>query len=66
MQRALMIMESVATPIRGLIFALAYCLFIIIERHYRKQHQVAVTQHAHEKDSLMRSEFRIIAEDPLK
>ena len=64
-QRALMIMNSVATPIRGLIFALAYCLFIIIERHYWKQHQVAVTRHAHEKDPLIRSEFRIIADDPL-
>ena len=56
---ALMVMNSVASPIRGLIFALAYCLFIVIERHYRKQH-TSVTLHACEKDSLIRSEFRVI------
>ena len=59
--RALMIMDSVAIPTRGLIFALAYCLFIVIERHYRKQH-TSVTLHACEKDSLIRSEFRMITD----
>ena len=57
--RALLIMASVAIPTRGLIFALAYCLFIVIERHYRKQH-TSVTLHACEKDSLIRSEFRMM------
>ena len=59
-QSALWIMESVATPIRGLIFALAYCLFIVTERHYRKQHDTSVTQCGHERDPLIRSEFRVI------
>ena len=60
-QRALLIMASVAIPTRGLIFALAYCFFIVIERHYRKQH-TSVTLHACEKDSLIRSEFRMITD----
>ena len=44
-----------------LFFALACCLFIVIERHYRKQHDTSVThQCGHEKDPLIRSEFRMI------
>ena len=58
-QRALMIMHSVATPTPGLFFALAYFLFIVIERHYRKQH-TSETLCVHEEDSLIRSEFRIL------
>ena len=58
-ERAFMIMQSVATPTRGLIFAFAYFLFIVIERHYRKQH-TSETQCVHEEDSLIRSEFRIL------
>ena len=59
-QRALMIMHTVATPTRGLIFAFAYFLFIVIERHYRKQHDTSETRCGHEKDPLIRSEFRIL------
>ena len=65
--RALMVMNSVASPTRGLIFALAYCLFIVIERHYWKQHHsdTSVTRCGHERDSLIRSEFRMINSTPI-
>ena len=56
----LVIFDSVAISIRGLFFALAYCLFIVIERHYRKQHDTFVIRCGHEKDPLIRSEFRMI------
>ena len=53
--RALMIMHSVASPTRGLFFALAYCLFIVIERHYWKQYKRITRRPAHRKDPLIRS-----------
>ena len=59
-ERAFMIMQSVATPTPGLFFALAYFLFIVIERHYRKQLDTSETRCGHEKDPLIRSEFRIL------
>ena len=55
--RALMIMRSVASPTRGLFFALAYCLFIVIERHYWKQYKRITRRPAHQKDPLIRSDF---------
>ena len=58
-QSVLWIIHSVSSPTRGLFFALAYCLFIVIERHYWKQ-RAAVTRCGHEKDPLIRSEFRMI------
>ena len=57
--RALVVMHSVATPTPGLFFAFAYFLFIVIEKHYQKQH-TSETLCVHEKDSLIRSEFRIL------
>ena len=62
----LSMMHSVASPARGLLFALTYCLFIVIERHYWRQHVAAVTRRCapREKDPLLRSEFRVLESTP--
>ena len=61
----LSIMHSVASPTRGLFYALTYCLFIVIERRHAAAAAETQRRASQEKDPLLRSEFRVLVSNQL-